>query len=62
MKKNLTRNTMKTFKRNLDIQFKNDKFKKIYNEERELIAIGKLNNPLKKDNSISRTIVFGIDF
>jgi len=34
----------------------------IYNEERELIAIGKLNNPLKKDNSISRTIVFGIDF
>ncbi|MFW6246588.1 MAG: hypothetical protein ACOC22_00230 [bacterium] len=34
----------------------------IYNEERELIAIGKLNNPLKKDSSISRTIVFGIDF
>lgn len=34
----------------------------IYNEDRELVAIGKLNNPLKKDNSISRTIVFGIDF
>lgn len=34
----------------------------IFNEEKELIAIGKLNNPLKKNNAISRTIVFGIDF
>ena len=34
----------------------------IFNEEKELIAIGKFNNPLKKNNQISRTIVFGIDF
>ena len=34
----------------------------IYNENLELIGIGKFNNPLKKNNQISRTIVFGIDF
>ena len=34
----------------------------LFNEDRELIAIGKLNNPLKKNNQISRTIVFGMDF
>ncbi len=39
MKKNLTRNTMKTFKRNLHIQLKNEKFNKLYNEERELLAL-----------------------
>lgn len=34
----------------------------IFNEEKELIGIGKFNNPLKKNNQISRAIVFGIDF
>ena len=34
----------------------------IYNEDKELIAIGKFNNPIKKDSTISRTILFNIDF
>lgn len=34
----------------------------IYNEDNELIGIGKFNNPLKKDDETSRTIVFNIDF
>lgn len=34
----------------------------ILNDDKELIGIGKLNNPLQKNNEISRTIVFEIDF
>jgi len=34
----------------------------IYNDDMELIAIGKFNNPIKKNSTISRTIVFAIDF
>ena len=34
----------------------------IYNVNKELVAIGKLNNPILKDSTISRTIVFAIDF
>lgn len=34
----------------------------IYNDERKLIGIGKFNNPLIKNNQISRTIVFDVDF
>lgn len=34
----------------------------IYDDEKNLVAIGKLNNPIPKDSSISRTIVFAIDF
>jgi hypothetical protein len=34
----------------------------IYDDEKNLIAIGKLNNPIKKNNNTSRSIVFGIDF
>ena len=34
----------------------------IFNEEMELLGIGKFNNPLKKNNQISRSIVFNIDF
>ena len=34
----------------------------IYDANKNLVAIGKLNDPLVKDSSISRTIVFDIDF
>ena len=34
----------------------------IYDENKNLVAIGKLNNPIIKDSSISRTISFAIDF
>jgi hypothetical protein len=34
----------------------------IYDENKNLIAVGKLNNPVTKDSTISRTIVFAIDF
>ena len=34
----------------------------IYDANKNLVAIGKLNDPIVKDSSISRTIVFDIDF
>jgi hypothetical protein len=34
----------------------------IFDNNNNLVAIGKLNNPLPKNSTISRTIVFGIDF
>lgn len=34
----------------------------IYDSEYNLIGIGKVNNPIPKDSSITRTIVFDIDF
>lgn len=34
----------------------------LYNENKEMVAIGKFNNPIKKDSTISRTIEFNIDF
>lgn len=34
----------------------------IYDENKNLVAIGKLNNPITKDSTIARTIVFAIDF
>jgi hypothetical protein len=34
----------------------------IYDTNKNLVAIGKLNNPVFKDPTISRTIVFAIDF
>lgn len=34
----------------------------IYDADNNLVAIGKLNNPVPKDDSIARTIVFAIDF
>lgn len=34
----------------------------IFDDDKNLVAIGKLNNPITKDSSISRTIVFAIDF
>lgn len=34
----------------------------IYDNENNLVAIGKLNNPIPKDSTITRTIVFDIDF
>lgn len=34
----------------------------IYDEQENLIAIGKFNNPIRKNNKTSRSIVFGIDF
>lgn len=34
----------------------------IYNSNGELVAIGKLNNPIEKNSSISRTILFAMDF
>lgn len=34
----------------------------IYDDEKNLVAIGKLNNPIPKDSTIARTIVFDIDF
>ena len=38
----------------------------LYSEDengiKTLVAIGKLNNPLKKDSTIGRTILFGLDF
>lgn len=34
----------------------------IYDANKNLVAIGKLNNPIIKDETISRTIVFNIDF
>lgn len=34
----------------------------IYDSNKNLVAIGKLNNPLPKDSSIARSIVFALDF
>jgi hypothetical protein len=34
----------------------------IYDNDKNLIGIGKLNDPIPKDDTISRTIVFGLDF
>jgi hypothetical protein len=34
----------------------------IYNADHELVAIAKLNNPILKDSTLARTLVFGIDF
>lgn len=34
----------------------------IYDSDKNLVAIGKLNNPVSKDNNISRTLIFAIDF
>lgn len=34
----------------------------IYDSNKNLVAIGKLNDPVAKDGTISRTIVFAIDF
>jgi hypothetical protein len=34
----------------------------LYDSEKNLVGIAKLNNPIPKDDSISRTIVFGMDF
>jgi hypothetical protein len=34
----------------------------IYDDDGDLVAMGKLNNPIPKDSTISRTIVFDIDF
>jgi hypothetical protein len=34
----------------------------IYDSNRNLVAIGKLNDPVPKDSTISRTIVFAVDF
>lgn len=34
----------------------------IYDSNKNLVAIGKLNDPVPKDGTISRTIVFAIDF
>jgi len=34
----------------------------IYDTNKNLVAIGKFNNPIPKDSTISRTIVFQIDF
>ena len=34
----------------------------IYDENKNLVAVGKMNNPVPKDSSISRTIVFALDF
>lgn len=34
----------------------------IYDEDKLLIGVGKFNKPLKKNNQISRTILFGLDF
>lgn len=34
----------------------------LYDSNQNLVGIAKLNNPIPKDNTISRTIVFGMDF
>lgn len=34
----------------------------IYDSNKELVAIGKLNDPVAKDETIARTIVFALDF
>ena len=34
----------------------------IYDEDNNLVGIGKLNNPISKDSTVSRTIIFEIDF
>ena len=34
----------------------------IYDENNNLVAIGKLNNPIEKNPSILRTVLFNIDF
>lgn len=34
----------------------------LYNQNKELVAIGKFNNPIPKDDTTSRTILFGLDF
>lgn len=34
----------------------------LYDENKNLVGIAKLNDPIPKDNTISRTIVFGMDF
>jgi len=34
----------------------------IYDADKNLVAVGKLNDPIDKDSSIARTILFAIDF
>lgn len=34
----------------------------IYDANKNLVAIGKLNNPIQKDSTIARTLVFAVDF
>lgn len=34
----------------------------LYDTDRNLVGIAKLNNPIPKDSTIARTIVFGLDF
>lgn len=34
----------------------------LYDGDGDLVAIGKLNTPIKKDSTTSRTLVFGVDF
>lgn len=34
----------------------------LYDEDKNLVAIGKLNNPVPKDATISRTLLFALDF
>jgi hypothetical protein len=34
----------------------------IFDENKNLVAIGKLNNPVPKDSTISRTLLFALDF
>ncbi len=34
----------------------------LYDENKNLVAIGKLNNPIQKDSTISKTILFALDF
>jgi len=34
----------------------------LYDDKKNLVGIAKLNNPIPKDSTISRTIVFGLDF
>jgi len=34
----------------------------LFDDDNNLLAVGKLNNPIRKNSGISRTIIFGIDF
>lgn len=34
----------------------------LYDSNKNMVGIAKLNNPIKKDSTISRTLVFGLDF
>ena len=51
--------TNKTWEENLDVYVSEVG---IYDEEDNLVAIGKLNDPIRKAQGISRTIIFGFDF